>query len=360
MKSAVATWFCCSSPPTDLEQLTPMFEALILQYLNKLIERKVRDLTPPQPFHAVKVQGFNGDCIEPLTKFRGELPVKVFALVRYFPIEACDLPNTPPPPVRTFLLTTQCFVERPKCVQGVFQRLRVLFLLTRAERQIGVFHTEVCPDTLTRRWQRFRFYKVSYEIKPIITTGITFYRDTTDIPIKLTVFMERISDFVMSPFTLFPLSEIEGEAILFQRPARLFQCEGLEPMPFFNLGSTAKFLEKTLIRQVSPFEFLLDRLTRQRFPMWVRGAFQLGYAQAHCLITRIRQSVFIALTLPLVEVFMHLPHIVKQVTKPNTTQLIIKRIFVGFHGISHITPLSPTKWDGRHIVKRQCFVCLPV
>ena len=319
-----------------------MFLTLILQYLNKLIERKIGDLTSPQAFHSVKVQGFNGKGVKLLTEFTCQLPMKVLALVGDFPIQACDLPNTPPPPVRTFLLTTQGFVERPKRVQGVFQRLWVLFLLTRAQRQICVFHTEVCPDTFTRRWQGFRFYKIREYIKPIITAVIAFYRDTTDIPIKLTVFMERISHFVMPPFTLFPLSEIESEAILFQRPARLFQCEGLEPMPFLNLGSTAKFLEKSLIGQVNPFEFFLDSLTRQRLPMWVRGAFQIRQVGAHHSMVCIRQSVLIALTLPLMEVFMHLPHIIKQVTKPNTIRLVIKRIFIGFHGISHITPLSST------------------
>ena len=318
-----------------------MFLALILQYLNKLIEPKIGDFPSPKPFHAVKVQGFNGNRIKLLTEFTCELPVKVFALVADFPIQACYLSYTLPPAMRTFLLTRKTFVERPKFVQGLFQRLGVLFLFTRAQGQVCVFHTEVCPDTLTRRWQGFRFYKLGYDIKPILTASVAFYRDTTDIPIEIAVFTERISDFVMSPFTLFPLSEIESEAILFQRPTRLFQCEGLEPMPFFNLGSTAKFLEKTIIRQVNPFEFFLNRLTRQSFPMWVRRAFQIRHVGTHRSMVGIRQPVFISLTLPLMEIRVDLPHIIKQIAKTDRIRLIIKRIFVGFHGISRITRLSP-------------------
>ena len=319
-----------------------MFLTLIFQYLNKLVESKVGDFASPQAFHSVKVQGFNRNRIKLLTKVACQLPLKVFALVADFPIQTCELSHTPPPAVRTSNLSGKAFVERPKFVQGAFQRLGVVFLFTRAECQVRVFHAEVgFPNTLTRCWQRFRFYKVGYDIKPIITASVAFYRDTTDSPIEIAVFTERISDFVMSPFTLFPLSEIESEAIVFQRPTRLFQREGFKLMPFLDFRSTPKPLEKSLICQVNPFEFFLDRLTWQCLPMWVCGAFQLGYAQTHCLITGIRQSVFIPLTLPLMEIRVDLPHIIKQIAKTDRIRLIIKRIFVGFHGISRITRLSP-------------------
>ena len=35
-----------------------MFTTLVFQNLNELIESKVGNLPPPEPFHAVKVQGF--------------------------------------------------------------------------------------------------------------------------------------------------------------------------------------------------------------------------------------------------------------------------------------------------------------
>ncbi len=55
----------------------------------------------------------------------------------------------------------------------------------------------------------------------------------------------------------------------------------------------------------------------------------------------IRQSVLIALTLPFMEIRMHLPHIVKQIPKPNTIGLIAKLILIGFHGLSSIKSLTP-------------------
>ena len=111
--------------------------------------------------------------------------------------------------------------------------------------------------------------------------------------------MERIRHFIMSPFPFLPFSEIEGEAIVFQRPTGLFKREGFKLMPSFDFRSAAKFLEKTLIGKVYPFQFFLHGLTRQCFPMWMRRAFQLGQMFTHRSVVRIRQTIFIALTLPL-------------------------------------------------------------
>ena len=61
-----------------------MFLTLIFQYLNKLVEAKVRDFTSPQAFHTVKVQGFKDNGIKPLTQFACQLPMKIFTLVADF------------------------------------------------------------------------------------------------------------------------------------------------------------------------------------------------------------------------------------------------------------------------------------
>ena len=336
MKTAVATRFRCRRPLTDLTQLTLMFLTLILQYFNKLVEGEIGDFPSPQAFHPRKVQGFNGNGVEPLTKFRGELPMKVFTLVANPSIEACDFSHTPPPTVRTFLFTGQFFVETPKFLQVRFQRLGVLFLLTRAQCQICVFHTEVCPNALTCCRQRFCFYKVCNYVKPIITTSVTFYCDTTDVSIELTVLVERIRNFIISPLPSIPFTTGNRHTIVIQRPTRLFEGEGFKLMPFFDLRSTAKFLEKSVIRQVNASQFLLDRLTRQSVPMRVGRPFQIRHVDAHSRIVRIRQTVFISLALPLMEILVDLPHIVKQVAKSYGIRLTTELIFIRFHGISVI------------------------
>ena len=104
MKTTIGTRLCCCRPLIDLFQKTLMFRTFILQYLNKLVEGEVRDFTSPQAFHAVKAQSFNDNRIKFLTEFGSKLPMKVFALIAYLPIKACELSHTTPPPVRTFCL----------------------------------------------------------------------------------------------------------------------------------------------------------------------------------------------------------------------------------------------------------------
>ena len=178
MKATITTRFRCGCPLTNLTQFTLMFATLILQYLNKLVERKVGDFTPPQAFHTVKVQGFNGNRIKLLTEFACELPMKVFALVADFPIEMCYLSDTPPPTTRTFDFARKFFVERLKFIQGLFQGLWVLFLLTCAKRQVCVFHTEVRPNAFTCYGQRFKIRVGCYYTKIVVSASITLDCDT--------------------------------------------------------------------------------------------------------------------------------------------------------------------------------------
>ncbi len=348
MKTAVATRFCCRSPLTDLTQLTLMFLTLILQYLNKLIEGEVGDLASPKSFHTRKVQGFNGDGVESLTKFRSKLPLKIFALVADFPIETCELSHTPPPTVRTFLFAAQCFVERPKFLQGLFQRLWVLFFLTRVQRQICVFHTEVCPNALTCCRQRFKICVGCCDVKPIVSATVTFDCDTTESPVPLAVLMKSVRNFIKTPFACLriPFTESQCDTIVFQRPPRTSRvCYRFELVSGFPFRFPTQFFEKTIVGKMYPSQFLLNRLAWQGIPMRVCGAFQIGHVCRHGMIVRIGQSISIPFVLPSMEIVMHLPHIVKQIPNTDTIRLIAKLILIRFHRLSSIKRLSPTTWE---------------
>ena len=71
--SAIATRFRCSRPPSNLTELTLMFETLELQNLNKLVEGKVRHLASPKAFHRIKVQCLSRDKVKPSAE------VKIYA-----------------------------------------------------------------------------------------------------------------------------------------------------------------------------------------------------------------------------------------------------------------------------------------
>ena len=157
-----------------------------------------------------------------------------------------------------------------------------------------------------------------------------------------------------------PFTESQPDTIIFQRPARFTRIgDRFELVTLFDFRSTAKFLEKALICCINPFEFFLNGLTRQRIPMWVCRSFQIRQVSRHGIVVRIRQPVFISLTLPFMEIRMHLPHIVKQVAKSYRIRLTAELILIGFHGISSIKSLTPAKWVGRHVALQLRFACLP-
>ena len=223
MIPAIRTRLRRSRPLINFSQKTLMFTTFIPQYLNKLVEGKVRDFTSPQPFHTVKVKRLNDDRIKLLAKFRRQLPMKVFALVGNLPIESGNLSNTTPPTIRTFLFTTQCLVEMPKLLQGVFQRLWVLFLFTRAQGQVCVFHTEVCPNAFTCCRQRVSINTVRCYTEPIVTAGITLYRYTSNRTLPLTVLEKGKWNFIKLPFTCVRMPFTKGYrdtiSLLFSNPA---------------------------------------------------------------------------------------------------------------------------------------------
>ena len=91
---------------------------------------------------------------------------------------------------------------------------------------------------------------------------------------------------------------------------------------------------------MNTFEFLLHGLAWQCLPMRVCGVFQKFKMITHALIPHIRKSGFMSLTYPLMEIYMHLPHIVKQVANADCVALTIKRIFIRFHEVSRIASLT--------------------
>ncbi len=259
MKTAITTRFGCSCPLSDFFKMTLMFLTLIFQYLNELVEGEVRYFTPPQAFHAVKVQCLKHNDIKLFTKFTCQLPVKIFTVVADFPIQTCELPDTPPPPVRTFNFTRKRFIERPKFIQGLFQRLRVLDFLTGAKCQVCVFHTEICPNAFTccRQWDKICV--IRYEVKPIVAAIVTFDGDTPKFSMPSRVLMKRSWHFIKSPLPFIPLTK--GECKKFK--SSLFQRDRLKLMLRFDMGVTSAFIKEPLIRIINSFQLCLDGLAWQ-------------------------------------------------------------------------------------------------
>ena len=242
-----------------------MFDTFILQYLNKLTECQVGDFTSPQAFHTVYVQRFKSECIKPLAEVGSEFPVPVKALPADFAIQYCQFPDRTPPVFRTFFLTRKALVEVAELFQGLLEKLWALYFLTRAKRQICVFHTEVCPNALTCRWQRFGRSIVCCDTKPVVSAIITLYRDLLNLAFPITMFVKCEWNWVSYPFSLvcIPFTKSYCDMIIFYLPTRHpRESDRLEFVLGFDMRSAPLFVEKPLICFMNTFQLTLDCLTR--------------------------------------------------------------------------------------------------
>ncbi len=154
------------------------------------------------------------------------------------------------------------------------------------------------------------------------------------------VLMKRSWHFIKSPRPFIPLTKGECDTVINQFKSSLFQRDRLKLMLRFDMGVTSPFIKEPLIRIINSFQLCLDGLAWQHLPMGMCGSFQYAGMSTHCSVVGIRQAIFIPVTLPLMEIHMHLPHIVKQVAKTYRIRLIANFILIGFHGISCIAPFT--------------------
>ena len=224
-----------------------MFRTLKSQYLNKLPEGKIGDFASPKPFHAVKIQSFCHYDIKPSAQVRGEFPMPIFALVGNMPIQPCEVADSTPPIVRTFDFTRKTFVEFSEFLQGLFQKLWRLYLLTHVQRQKCVFHAKVRPNAFTCCRQHFKGGRMRCDTQPIVTTGITLDSDISYIARPFTVFEKGKWHAIKLPLTRLriPFTESQRDTIVFEFPASdTWVGNRFELMPLFDLRSTTYLIKK--------------------------------------------------------------------------------------------------------------------
>ena len=199
-----------------------MFLTLILQYLNKLVERKIGDFASPQAFHTLKIQRLGDDGIKPFAQVGSNLVVPVLALVGDMPIQARQLPHSTPPIVRTFHLSADRFVECSEFFQGVFQKFWRVFLFAGAKGQVGL-HPEVYSYALTCSRTGFGCRCVCNNIEPIGANAIPKDLDIAHFTLPLAVLVESEPTFIeLQRFSGFvPRFEREANTSCFKEIRRL-------------------------------------------------------------------------------------------------------------------------------------------
>ena len=351
-----------------------MFDTLERQYLNKLTEGEVRDFPSPKTFHRIKVQCLGDDGIKPSAEIRRTFVVPVLALIGNLGVKPCEVSHRTPPIVRTSNLSADRFVEVSKLVQGVFQGLGMLDLLTCIQRQIRL-HTEVYPYAFTCSRQHFFGGIICHDIKPILTGSIPADLDITDVPlpIAMVVIQDMPTDkhkllFIFRPF-------FERQANRAFRNRKAFFVLGFHPNLVAGLkfrrtefatafelrGSDTSVSASTLFYPIKePFVADMDTdnhsvkcITRYPCPVWMRALEQLRQVRLQPISASVFAVDAVISLLQCQKVVVDIFKVIEHITQAHILRVIANLFFVRsailfllFHGISRITSLTPVLWVG--------------
>ena len=266
-----------------------MFETLILQNLNKLTECEIGDFPSPKAFHACQVQRFKSKCIKASTQVSREFPMPILTLPSDFPIESCEFSDSTPPVIRAFDFTRKTFVELAELFQGLFQKLRRLYLLACAKRQKSVLHTEVCPHTFTRSGQRFGRSVVSNDVKPVCANSVAKDLNVSDITIPFAVLVKReTSSFKLQTLRFcVPFLEGEGNSACFKFVTRLKLRRPITPFAFEFRKADRRGFECTLIGSINADNHSVKGVTRYPRPMFLCAFEEFGQMGLQAVSPRI-------------------------------------------------------------------------
>ena len=314
-----------------------MFKTLERQYLNKLVKSKVGDFASPEAFHALKVQRLGDNVVKPTSQVSGAFEVPISALVGNLAIKACEFTDSTPPIVRAFLLSADCLIEFSELVQGVFQRLRMLNLLTGRECQIGV-HPEVYPYAFTCSGHHFFGGIICHDVEPQCSDSISADLDILDVPFPLTVLMERKPTFMVFVELLgsrVPHFERDSDTTFFkfigiQELRRTIFATLLE-LWFTNTSTLLPLFDP--IKELFPSKVQADNYSVKRITGDPRPVFMGAFKQLRQVrLKAIPACVFpIDTVIPILkskEVVMHITEVIKHITDAHVLPVFAYLIFV--------------------------------
>ena len=332
-----------------------MFLTLILQYLNKLVERKIGDFASPQAFHTRKVQRLGSDRIKPFTQVGSDLVVPVLALVGDMPIQPRQLPNSTPPIVRTFHLSADCFVECSEFFQGVFQKFWRVFLFAIAKCQVG-FHPEVYSYALTCSRTGFGCEVICDNVKPIGANTIPKDLDIAHFTLPLAVLVESEPTFIeLQRFSgCVPRFEREANTSCFKEIRRL-ELRRTIAVFTFKLWKSTESIKEPVISDVDTDNHSIKGIPRYPCPLSMRAFEQLRQVRLQTIPTGVFPIDAVISLFQRKKVVMHLRKVIKHITEMHSLgvfaeleliRFAILFLFWFFHGVSRITPLTPFQWVG--------------
>ena len=346
-----------------------MFQTLELQYLKKLSKgNQIGDFSSPEAFHPVKVERLGSDPVKSSAEGSGKFPMPISTLVSEFPIDSRESSNRTPPIVRTFNFSAQSLVEFSQFVQRMLQGLRVLYLFTSVQSQVG-FHTEVYPYTFTRSGQDFFSRIIGNNIKPKRSDSISTDLDIADITVPIAMLM--IQDIATFEHKLFfhrtPLLEGQTDKALFKFVAcfelrrtvfsSLFELRGTDTSATLTISKPS---EKSFVGNMDTDYHSVKRVTRYPRPVLLGPLEQLRQVRLQAIPTSILSIDAVISLLQSKEVVMHITQVIKQVAHAHVLRVVTYLIFLRSHGATNYQSLTPFKWVGnRHVTLRLRLNCLP-
>ena len=333
-----------------------MFDALILQYLNKLVKGKIGDFASPKPFHTVKVQRFGDDRIKPFAQVSSNLVVPVFALVGDMPMQTSKLSDSTPPIPGAFDLPANCFVEGSQFFQRAFQKLWRVFLFAGAKCQVG-FHPEVYSYALTCSRTGFGCGSVCNHVKPIRPNTISKDLDIANFTVRVAMLMEREPTFVelQALLTVVPRFERKSNTPFFKKVRRL-ELRRTIAVFAFELWKSTQSGKASLIGGVDTDNHSVKRITRYPCPLPMRPFEQLRQVRLKAVPTGILTVNAVIALLKFEEVIVNIPQVVEHVPQAHILWMFAYLVFIRSamlflffpfsHGVSRITSLTPVLWVG--------------
>jgi len=327
-----------------------MFQTFVLQYLNKLVKGEVRNLTPPQAFHTVKVQRLGSDRIKPFTQVCRNLVVPVFALVRYVPIQARKCSDATPPIPRAFDFTRKTFVEGSKFFQGVFQKFWRVFLFAGAKCQVGL-HPEVYSYALTCSRTGVGCGSICNHVKPIGSNTIPKDLDIAHFPLPLAVLVESEPTFIeLQRFSgCVPRFERETNTSFFKEVSRLELRRAIAIFTL-ELWKSTEASKEPFVSDVDTDNHSVKGIPRYPCPLSMRALEQLRQVRLQTIPTGVFPIDAVISLFQRKKVIMHLRKVIKHIAETHSfgvfAELELIRfaglcLFSFFHGVSRITPFNP-------------------
>ena len=328
-----------------------MFDTLECQYLYKPPEAKVGDFPSPEAFHTVKVERLGGNKVKPFTQVSRRFVVPISALVGDFSINPCEFTHGTPPIVRTFLLSTDGPREGSEVAQGFLQKFWRLYLLARAEGQIGV-HTEVYPYAFTCSGHDFFRGAICHNIE--VECSDTIPKDLDIADVSLIVAMVMIQDISADKaellFLCVPLLERETDTAV----SKFVSCLELRRAvftPFFELRGTdtpaasplLDPIKETLVGNMDTDNHGIKGVTRYPSPVLMCALEQLRQVRLQAIPPRILTIDAVIPILQSKKVVMDIRKVIEHITQTHILRVFAYLIFIGSQDVTSYQSLTPFK-----------------